>query len=193
MKSTITLLIAALFTATSFSQEITPLQNTVDSQFRALYKNSNNYQKYKVVKKSAYELLHTNVLDSLKNFNTQIKNKNTFIKSQKSTIDTLEKNNKETNTKLTTAISKANSIDLFGVQLAKGTYSLILLGFILLLIAALSLFIYKFKNSSVLTSKAKSNLEDIENEYKLSRKKSLEREQKLRRELQDERNKNNGN
>jgi biopolymer transport protein ExbB/TolQ len=193
MKSTITLLIAAFFTATSFSQETTPLQNTVDSQFRTLYKNSNSWQEYKVVKKSAYRLLHTNVLDSVKNFNTQIKNKNTLIKSQKSTIDTLEKNNKETNTKLTTAISKANSIGLFGIQLAKGTYSLILLGIILLLIAALSLFIYKFKNSSVLTTEAKSNLEDIENEYKLSRKKSLEREQKLRRELQDERNKNNGN
>ena len=193
MKITITLLIAVLFTATSFSQETTPQQNTVDSQFRTLYKNSNNYQEYKVIKKSAYGLLHTNVLDSVKNFKAQIQRKNTLINSQKSTIDTLEKDNKEVNTKLTAAISTSDSIGLFGIQLAKGMYSLILFVIILFLIATLALFIYKFKNSSVITTEAKSNLEDVEDEFNLFRKNSLEREQKLRRALQDEIIKNRGN
>jgi hypothetical protein len=186
MKPTITFLIAVLFTATSFAQETTIQQNTVDAQFRKLYKNSNNYQEYKVVKKSAYGLLHNNVLDSVKSFKNQIQLKNTLINSQKSTISTLEKDNKEVNTKLSTAITRADSIDLFGIQLAKGTYSLTLFIIILLLIIALALFIYKFKNSNVITTEAKSNLEDVENEFNLFRKKSLEREQKLRRELQDE-------
>ncbi len=75
MKSTITLLIAVLFTATIFCSRNNSQQNTVDNQFRTLYKNSNNYQEYKVVKKSAYGALHTNVLDSVKNFKTQIKTK----------------------------------------------------------------------------------------------------------------------
>ncbi len=186
MKLSITLIIAILFTATSFAQATTPQQNTVDAQFRTLYKNSNNYQEYKVIKKSAYGLLHTNVLDSLKNFKTQIQHKTTLINSQKSTIDSLEKDNKETNTKLDLAINKADSIGLFGIPLAKATYSLLLFTLILILIAALALFIYKFKNSSVITTEAKSNLEEVENEFHLFRKKSLEREQKLRRELQDE-------
>ena len=193
MKITITLLIAVLFTATSFSQETTPQQNTVDSQFRNLYKNSNNYQEYKVIKKSAYGLLHTNVLDSVRNFKSQIQRKNTLINSQQSTIDTLEKDNREVNTKLTAAISTSDSIGLFGIQLAKGTYSLILFVIILILIATLAFFIYKFKNSSVITTEAKSNLEEVEVEFNLFRKKSLEREQKLRRELQDEIIKNRGN
>lgn len=186
MKSTITFLIAVLFTVTSFAQETTTQQNTVDAQFRNLYKNSNNYQEYKVVKKSAYGQLHNNVLDSVKNFKSQIQRKNTLINSQKSTISTLEQDNKEVNTKLATAISKADSIDLLGTQLTKSTYSLTLFIFILFLITALALFIYKFKNSNAITTTAKSNLEDVENEFNLFRKKSLEREQKLRRELQDE-------
>lgn len=186
MKFTITLLIAVLFTATSFSQEPTPQQNTVDSQFRTLYKKSNNYQEYKVIKKNAYGLLHTNVLDSLKNLKTQIGRKNTLISSQKSTIATLEIDNKEVNTKLATAIRKSGSIGLFGIQLAKGTYSLILFALILFLMATLALFIYKFKNSSVITTEAKSNLQEVENEFNLFRKKAIEREQKLRRQLQDE-------
>jgi hypothetical protein len=193
MKSTLVLLITVLFTTTIFCQETPVQQNTVDNQFRTLYKNSNNYQEYKVVKKTAYGALHTNVLDSVKNLKTEIKNKNTLINSQKSAIVTLEKENKEANTKLTTTISKVDSIDLFGLQLAKGTYSLILFAIILLLITALAFFIYKFKNSNVITTLAKSNLEDVENEFNLFRKKSIEREQKLRRELQDEIIKNRSN
>ena len=193
MKSSITLLIAVLFTATIFSQETTTQKNTVDTQFRTLYKNSNNYQEYKVIKKSTYGALHNNVLDSIKNFKTQINNKNALINSQKSSIAKLEKNNKEINTKLTTSINKGDSIDLFGFQLAKGTYSIILFAIILLSVIALSFFVYKFKNSSVITTEAQSNLEDVENEFNLFRKKSLEREQKLRRELQDEIIKNRNN
>jgi hypothetical protein len=102
MKSTIPFLIVVLLlTATSFSQETTPEKNTVDNQFKALYKNSNNYQEYKVVKKKEYGLLHTNVLDSLKQFNVQLKSKATLIHSQKAIIEALEKDNKETQTKLT--------------------------------------------------------------------------------------------
>ncbi len=186
MKFPITFLIAVLFTATSFSQETASPQNTVDAQFRTLYKNSNNYQEYKVVKKSAYGLLHTNVLDSVNKFKAQIQRKNTLINAQKSTIDTLAQDNTKVNTKLTAAISEAGSIALFGIELAKGTYSLILFAIILFLIAALALFIYKFKNSSLVTTEAKSNLEEVENEFNLFRKKALAREQKLRRELQDE-------
>ena len=193
MKSKIILLIAVLFTATISAQETTVEKNTIDNQFRTLYKNSNNYQEYKVVKKSAFGVLHTNVLDSVKQFNTQLKSKNTLISSQKSAIDILEKENKEINTKLATSINKGDSIDLFGIQLAKGTYSLILFAIILILIIALTFFAYQFKNSHVVTKKAKSDLEDIENEFNVYRKKALEREQKLRRELQDEIIKNRNN
>jgi hypothetical protein len=45
----------------------------------------------------------------------------------------------------------------------------------------------------VLTKEAKANLQEAEEELTLFRKKSLEREQKLRRQLQDEINKNRNN
>ena len=193
MKSKIILLIAVLFTVNISSQETATQKKTIDNQFRTLYKNSNNYQEYKVVKKTAYGTLHTNVLDSVKQFNALISTKNNLIRSQKTTIDALEKSNKELDTQLTTANSKVESISVLGIQLAKGTYSLILFTIILVLIAALALFIYKFKNSNIVTTEAKSNLNDVEDEFNTFRKKSLEREQKLRRELQDEINKNRNN
>lgn len=63
---------------------------------------------------------------------------------------------------------------------------------IILLIIMLSYFIYQFKSSYRITSLAKENLLEVENELAIYKKKSLEREQKLRRQLQDEVNKQRG-
>jgi hypothetical protein len=50
-------------------------------------------------------------------------------------------------------------------------------------------FMYKFSNSNLLTKEAKHNLAEVEQELSQFRKKTLEKEQKLRRQLQDEINK----
>ena len=50
-------------------------------------------------------------------------------------------------------------------------------------------FIGKFKRSNSITIDAKKSKAEIEEEYEGHRQRSIEREQKLRRELQDELNK----
>ncbi len=66
---------------------------------------------------------------------------------------------------------------------------LLLWGIIVLLLLGLSYFIFKFFRSNILTKEAKNNLVDVEQEFEQHRKKTLVREQKLRRKLQDEINK----
>ncbi len=53
-------------------------------------------------------------------------------------------------------------------------------------------FIYKYKNSNSTTKEAKKNLAEIEDEFDDHRRTALEREQKVRRQLQDELNKQKG-
>ncbi|MGB5377401.1 MAG: tRNA (guanine-N1)-methyltransferase, partial [Muriicola sp.] len=53
----------------------------------------------------------------------------------------------------------------------------------------LLLFVFKFRQSNVLTQEAKSNLADLESEYEDHRRRALEREQRISRQLQDEINK----
>ena len=79
------------------------------------------------------------------------------------------------------------------MQLSKGLYSVILFAIIIALLVSLIYFIFKFNNSDVITLAAKNNLEDVEDEFNSFRKKSIEREQKLRRQLQDEIIKNRNN
>ena len=60
---------------------------------------------------------------------------------------------------------------------------------IIALLVFLLVFIYKFKKSNVVTKMTKRALVDLENEYEEHRRVALEREQKVRRQLQDEINK----
>ena len=81
---------------------------------------------------------------------------------------------------------------MFGIKLSKFIYKIIIWITILLLIFMLSYSLYEYKNSFLVTSQAKKNLIDAENELSDLRKNSLKKEQKLRRLLQDEINKHKG-
>jgi hypothetical protein len=78
---------------------------------------------------------------------------------------------------------------LFGMQMSKGGYNALMWTIIAALFALLLLFIYKFKNSNSVTKQAKKVLLETEEEYEEYRRNALEREQKVRRQLQDELNK----
>ena len=78
---------------------------------------------------------------------------------------------------------------LFGMQMSKGGYNGLMWTIIAALLILLLFFIYKFKNSNAVTKQAKKSLLETEEEYEEYRRNSLEREQKVRRQLQDEINK----
>ena len=185
--------IAILFAAMTYSQEIATEELSIDSQLQALYKKSNNYKDYKVIEKKSCRVLQSNILDSIRHFKNQIVLKNNLINTQVTSIDSLTKMNSDIHVQLNEAVNQIDTILLFGFQLKKNKYSLVLFIIILVLCASLVIFIYKFNKSNALTIQAKSNLTDVEEELSLFRKKSLERQQKLRRELQDEILKNRNN
>jgi len=58
-----------------------------------------------------------------------------------------------------------------------------------ILLSGLLLFIFRFKNSNTLTRQAKIKLDELELDFEDYKRKALEKEQKLGRQLQDERNK----
>lgn len=174
------------------SSSLSAQENTVKDQFQKLYKQSNNYQVYKVVKKEAFLKLQKNTLDSISKIKKVSSEKDATISKHVNTITSLESNINKLNTDLSTAQSKVDNISLFGILLKKSTYNTILWSIIGLLLAFLLFFIYKFNRSNLITSEAKTSLTDVEQEFEQFRKKTLEKEQKLRRQLQDEINKQRG-
>ena len=190
MKHYLFTLLFSLIITFSFSQEVVVEKpNSIENQFDEIYRISTSYQVYKVISKERYKTLKTNVLDSLNTSKKTISEKESLLLTERSNIQNTKTLLTKTKLELDAALTKENSISLFGLQLSKTTYNLLLWSIIALLLLSLFYFVFKFFKSNILTKEAKNNLEDIEQELEEYRKKTLEREQKLRRQLQDEINK----
>ena len=188
-----TFLIVILITSVSFGQTegFKPsLDNgTLESQFDYLYRKSSSYQEYKVVKKTNYTKIKGNVLDSLKSIKNELGNTKQLVTNQANEINDLKANLKTTNDNLTGVTKEKDNIKFIGISLTKASYNSILWSIIVGLVLFLLLFIYKFNNSNSITKQANQLLSETEEEFIQFKTVALEREQKVRRELQDEINK----
>jgi len=133
-----------IFTQSIIAQTSSPDQpNTVENQFKELYKKSNNYQIYKVVKKNEYIRLQNSILDSIKVIKTDAAAKQVKIDEQQKSIVELQTKIDTLNKDLVTSIDKEDAISFVGIPLNKSTYNSIVWGIIFVLLAALAFFIYR--------------------------------------------------
>ena len=174
----------------SYSQNNAQKDNSIEAQFVEVIDKSNNYQEYKVIKRTKLAGLRKNILDSIEALEESIQQKDVTIAAQNSDITSLEARLNTTQNNLDTSIEKEGTISLFGITTKKGTYNFLLFSTIGILILGLFLFIVKFKNSNIITKQTKLKLSEIEQEFDTYRQKKLEEQQLLRRKLQDEINKN---
>lgn len=168
---------------------------TIDSQFEYVFRKSGNFkgtngQPYEAVKQAWLLKLKANVLDSLKTTYKGLANSEATVANQVKEIDDLKAKLGNTQTTLDQTNEEKNNMALLGMQTSKTNYNVIMWTIIAALTALLLFFIYKFKNSNSLTKEAKHKLEEVETEFEEHRRTALEREQKVRRQLQDEINKN---
>ena len=164
-------------------------EGSVDNQFEYVIQRSNNYQDYKVVKKTWLYALKAHTMDSLKAIEKNLLETKNVVDSQAKEIATLKSNLSNTQATLDTTNKEKDSMALFGLQMSKTGYNAIMWSIIAALLALFILFVFKFKNSNTITKQAKKVLAETEEEFEEHRRNALEREQKVRRQLQDEINK----
>ncbi len=179
----IVLLVISVFS--SIAQE-----NDLENQFNEVLKKSNNYQEYKVIKKVEINALKKNVLDTVSALELNIASSSIEIEEQKSTISNLNNELETTKNKLTVSKEKEEGIELLGVLTNKSTYNTFAFSLIGILLFTIFILFYKFKNSNSVTKSTLTKISETEEELDTFRQKSIEREQQLRRKLQDEINKN---
>lgn len=163
---------------------------TIDNQFEYVIKKSNRYQEFKVVKTTWLYALKAHTLDSLSAIRKDLADTQNIVNTQSNEIQDLKTNLAQTQTTLATTEEEKNNMALFGVQMGKAKYNVLMWTIVAILLGLLLFFVYKFKNSNALTREAKLKLDEVESEFEDHRRTALEREQKVRRQLQDEINKN---
>lgn len=167
---------------------------TIDNQFDYVIKKSNGWRDergnaYKVIKSFWLTELKEHTLDSLKAVRKDLVDTQIIVNSQAKEISDLKSNLSNTQDDLEQTNDEKNNMALFGLQMSKTNYNMLMWSIIAALLCLLILFIYKFKNSNAITRQANHNLSEIEEAFEEHRKTALEREQKVRRQLQDEINK----
>jgi len=147
---------------------------------------------YENVKRSMLLSLQAHTRDSINTLKNKLDNTNKVVSTQQKEINDLKNNLTKTQDTLDATNTEKDSMSLLGVQMSKTNYNLLMWLVIIGLLALLLIFIYKFKNSNVITKAAKNALSEVEEEFEEHRRTALEREQKVRRQLQDELNKQKG-
>ena len=199
LKFSIFLIFASIFVGTTQAQTesdkatLSLNDGTIDDQFEYVIQKSNRYQEYKVVKTNWLFTLKAHTLDSLKALKKDLSDTQAIVDTQANEISGLKTNLTNTQNNLDKTNKEKNSMALFGLNMSKTIYNLLMWSIIAALFVLLLVFIYKFKNSNSVTRLTKNTLLDIEEEFEEHRRNALEREQIVRRQLQDELNKQKGN
>lgn len=176
------------------TQEGPSLDNgSIESQFEYLTTKSGNYRadgkKYEVVREIWLEKIRQNVLDTVKVYAKKVAELKSTIITHEATIEGLNKKLEDTAKSLAAVTEEKDSMSFLGILVSKGAYNTLLWTIIGSLLGLLLFFVYKFRNSNILTQEAKTTLSEVEAEYEDHRRRALEREQKISRQLQDEINK----
>ena len=171
---------------------------TIDNQFEYILRKSGNFkgtngQPYEAVKRSMFLTLQAHTIDSLKTIHKELAETQAVVTSQSKEIATLKTSLANTQGTLEQTNEEKDSMSLFGMLMSKSGYNILMWSIIGGLLAFLLFFIYKYKNSNAITRDANKSLAEIEEEFEEHRKIALEREQKVRRQLQDELNKQKNN
>ena len=192
MKSLYLFIFCLLMSVSTFSQKAENDTLSLSKQFEQVYRRSSSYKDFKVIRKTTFQDLKENTLNSIKSIDEKLKIeslKNTRLEQE---INNITKTHLELDLKLSNAIQEKNTISFVGLKLKKNTFKIIIWSIFFMLIILICYLAYKLKDGVKITSQAKKELTRVEEEFNSYKKKSLVRDQKLRRQLQDEINKQRG-
>ena len=172
--------------------EVDSLPSTIENQFTKIYRLSNSWQEYKMIKRTHFLSFQKNILDSISIIKKDVTTKQLKINEQQKNIKILEAEITDLKNNLSVSIQKEDAISFLGIPLSKASYNTILWAIIIGLLIGLAFFIFKFNNSHSITKETKDLLVDVEHELEQYKRNAINKEQKLRRQLQDEINKQRG-
>lgn len=165
---------------------------TIDSQFIYLYAISRTQDGIEHVRQANLEQIRKNIADTIKVLTKEISDLKAKDGSQEAAVVAMTDSLSQVRNNLEIAQREKDSFSFIGISLQKSTYSLLMWGFVLLLAAALTFYVYRYNQSHVVTNDTKKAIEELQEEFDQHRKKAMEKEQKLKRQLQDELNKRLG-
>lgn len=166
--------------------------SSLDSQFvyLNLYSKSQSAD-FKIIRRANLETIRQNVRDSLSTYRKKIADLSNNASSSAGNIKGLQDSVQSLSSQLEQEQQKTDSISFLGINFAKGSYHTLVWVIIIVLAAAFAGTLFAFRKAKVDTVDSKNTVDELQEELQTLRKKSMEREQHLKRQLLDEQLKRN--
>jgi len=193
IKHTLMFLGAMLFLNVAFGQVLPDTTKNTDpslnGQYQFMLKKSKSLYGAKLINPSRLTGLWKSVNDTLKKERKQLQEARQEIKSQAQNISTLKGEVTGKESSLADATASVNEIKFLGISFNKGTYNTIVWVIIIVLAAGLAIVIFqsgKYRKEATYRTQL---YQEVADEFQAHKVKAKDKEMKLARELQDERNK----
>ena len=170
-------------TVTLFSYVVVFGQN-LNEQFKTLNEDAETFKVYKVIKKDELNQFWSIVNDSIDHLKNQHSDAQRLIKIQENELAKMEELIQENNNKMLEQHFATTHINVLGIEFLKASY--IIINFILIigLMVGLGMLFFKFKESHIIANKKTSRYENLDKEFDDYKKRALEKQMRLRRDLQ---------
>ena len=156
---------------------------TLNGQYQYLLTKTYHFQQPLIA------ALWKNAMDTLNQNRRQLKDAQAKLSSQNKSVDSLKTSMSSKDQSLTESNAKADAISVFGAPMPKSTYNVVMFSLVGGLAAALAIVIITTAKHKHEAKHRTELYEEIEEEYKNFKAKAHEKELKLARDLQTERNK----
>ena len=156
---------------------------TLAGQYQYLLTKVYNYQQPLI------GAFHKSIMDTLGQTRRALKAAQANVAIQTKTIDSLQTGIKANSESLSQSNARVNSVDLLGMEVPKSTYNLIMWGLVVVF-AAIAIIVVARSGANTREAAYRTQLyNELDEEFKNYKAKANEKEKKLARDLQTERNK----
>lgn len=184
---------ALILTTSATSLQAQDTTATVDKSLAGQYreiiqKSKNNDQGFKIVNPARLSSFQRNFADSLRQTRNKLTEAQKQIAAQQKTISTLKADVTGKEQSLAESKSMVDEISMLGIHVNKSTYNWIMWGLVIVLAAALAFIVFQ-STSLRKEARYRTNLySDLAEEFQAFKTKANDKEKKLARELQTEKN-----
>lgn len=161
---------------------------TLNDKWEKVVDKSESYQHYKVIKRTDLKDVWQAVNDTIRLYKTSLQQEKTVINDQKARIQSLEKEVQKLNDNLSQLTISKDSMKFMNATVDKYTYATTLWVVIAAIAITCAVLLFLYQNSHKVTRQKINEYEQLFNAFEEHKKTTLEKERKLKRELQTQSN-----
>lgn len=183
-----TIVLFSLITCISISAYAQDGPQTLNQKWETVMDKAEDYQFYKVVKKADLNDVWKSVQDSVLRFKAELATERLKIKEQKTQIADLQRQVAEVQKQIELVSQEKDDIQFLGSSIDKYNYANALWIVIVTVLAGCGVLFFLFKNSNKVTTQKIQEYDHLFNRFEEYKKGTIEKERKLKRELQTQMN-----